>query len=120
MWYALGLDSATRRGSAMYVDKRLSINVVCVNCGEKLPAACVESEEYDVTIVVDDHVCKFRDFAICKVVEHVFVDGVCAQCGKRGLTPRAADEGDSQPPIHVFSVRDLSTKKADTKPALHR
>ena len=35
-------------------------------------------------------------------------------------TPRAADEGDSQPPIYVFSVRDLSTKKADTKPALHR
>lgn len=28
-----------------------------------------------------------------------------------GLTPRAADEGDSQPPIYVFSVRDLSTKK---------
>lgn len=31
-----------------------------------------------------------------------------------------ADEGDSYPPVYVFSVRDLSTKKADTKPALHR
>ena len=31
-----------------------------------------------------------------------------------------ADEGDSHPPVYVFSVRDLSTKKADTKPALHR
>ena len=30
------------------------------------------------------------------------------------------DEGDSHPPVYVFSVRDLSTKKADTKPALHR
>lgn len=54
------------------------------------------------------------------IPEMVVVDGYyyCKSCSRP--TPRAADEGDSQPPIYVFSVRDLSTKKADTKPALHR
>lgn len=75
----------------MHIDKRLSINVVCVNCGKKLPAVCVDDEKYDVTIAVEDHVCDYRDFVTCKIIEHVFVDGVCAQCGKRGLTPLAPD-----------------------------
>lgn len=60
--------------------------MVCVNCGKKLPAVCTDNDEkYDVTIAVEDHVCEYRDFVTCKVIEHVFVDGVCAQCGKIAL-----------------------------------
>lgn len=45
---------------------------------------------------------------------------ISIEVAEGGRTPRAADEGDSPPPIYIFSVRDLSTKKADSKPALHR
>jgi len=37
----------------------------------------------------------------------------------RRPTPRVADEGDSAPPIYVFSVRDLH-KKGDSNSPLHR
>jgi len=42
----------------------------------------------------------------------VVIDGYyyCQQCSRP--TQRAADDGDSVPPIYIFSVRDLHTKKA--------
>lgn len=69
---------------------------------------CPEIPEHTVMFDgVETHLCK-RCFA-----------NVVAGAYGRHLTPRAADEGDSAPPIYVFSVRDLH-KKGDSNSPLHR
>ena len=100
----------------MFIDKRLSVNLICANCGEKIPAVCTESDNYDITIAIEEHICSDpngwcrNSEKWCLAFRHYFVDGMCVQCGKSESvpTPREPDKRDSAASQAVSTPETLS------------
>ena len=72
----------------MKFKKTFNISIQCV-CGVKLDGYLSDEGENDFLVIVDNtHICPAAEHTlavdkagICRVDRHVFVDGVCAQCG---------------------------------------
>lgn len=81
------LGGRSARGN-MRFSKSFNISIVCV-CGAKLDGYLSDEGERDFVVIVDNnHICPAAqhtlavdEAGVCRVDRHVFVDGVCAQCG---------------------------------------